>query len=497
MPEDPFQEAPRPDEGSRDPNPDFRGGETRAQGKRLLGRHRFSVPLALTKTIACAALALAAAVIPGIAGWGWYDDLDPLAVRMLGILVLAAALWMTEALPAFSVGLLVIALEMALLGHAEGQEEKAWLDYLAPWSSPLIWLFLGGFVLAQAAVATGLDRSLARRVVGAFGKRPRWLLLGVMAATFFLSMVLSNTATAAMMLAILSPVVTGLPSGTPFARALPLGVAMAASIGGMGTLIGTPPNAIAAGALPDGDGVSFLRWMGIGIPPALALGGIAWISLVRRFPASDDLLAGLDLKGSGGPGTPERTRQRFLVGATGAAVIALWMTEAWHGITPPEVAFFATALLSVTGVMTFNEIRRLPWDVLLLLTGGLALGYGVESTGLSEWLSSLIPTTWPTWAVTVAFCYVAVLMSNFVSNTATASILLPIAVGLSDGGDSLALLAPVALSCSAALLLPVSTPPNAVAFSSGQLATRDFLPGGLLMAAVAPVVCILWTWLVV
>lgn len=489
------EDRPQP-AGAGEPGAVLPGADTRAQGARLLGRHRFSVPAALAKSLVCAAVAVAVAVVPTALGWGWFDGLDRTAVRMLAILVLAAGLWMTEALPAFSVGLLVIALEMALLGHAGGPEDTAWRAFLDPWSSPLIWLFLGGFVLAQAAVATGLDRSLARRVVSAFGTKPRWLLLGVMAATFGLSMLLSNTATAAMMLAILAPVVRGLPDDAPFGRALPLGVAMAASVGGMGTLIGTPPNAIAAGVLPAGEVLTFLGWIRIGLPPAVVLAVASWLFLLRRYPCPDDLLDGLDLAEPARVRSRIEVRQRVIVAVVGVLVIAMWTSEAWHGITPPEVAFFATAVLAVTGVITQREIRQLPWDVLLLLTGGLALGHGVESTGLSTWFASLIPEAWPTAAVAMVLCYLAVLMSNFMSNTATASILLPIAVGLAGPGEALALLAPVALACSGAMLLPVSTPPNAVAFSSGRLATRDFLPGGGFMLVLAPLVSFLWCWFV-
>lgn len=477
--------------------------DTRAQGRRILGRFRFSVPVALAKSLIVAALAIAAAVVPRRFGWEPFASLSPEAARMLAIAIVAAGLWLTEAIPAFAVGILVIALQMVVL-PTDSAVPDAWKVYLAPWSSPLIWLFLGGFVLAAAARKCALDAVLAHRVIRVFGRSPRRLLAGVMAVTFVLSMFMSNTATAAMMLAVLGPLTAGRGGSDPFARALMLGVAMAASLGGMGTIIGTPPNAIAVAAVAGSEAISFAGWMAIGLPPAVVLTSIAWAHLVRRFPApagdasvpllSDEELVALHSGDSGA--SPRRSRGVTL--AVFAASIALWMSEALHGLHPAQVSFFAIAVLAVGGVLTSADLRSLPWDVLLLLTGGLALGEGCRLTGLDQWIAGLIPSGWPPAGLTLALCLTAVTLSNFMSNTATASILMPVAVGLvsSAGGPLVAMAAPLALSCSCAMLLPVSTPPNAVAFSSGKLTSRDFLPGGLLLGLLGPLVVYGWCALV-
>ncbi|MEM6916678.1 MAG: SLC13 family permease, partial [Verrucomicrobiota bacterium] len=230
--------------------------DTRAEYKRILGHLEFHSGYALLKFLGCLLLAGLVAFVPH------YVDLEPAAQWTLAIVLFCGLLWMTEAIPAFAVALLAIGLQIVILGKPGGVmnpegDPKAWEKFVEPWASPSMWLFFGGFILAKAAARTGLDRSLAGNLLRLAGSRPERVLLVAMATTFVFSMFLSNTATAAMMIAILGPMLGSLkiPEAS---RAMILGVAFSANLGGMGTIIGTPPNAIAAGLLGDVYPIDFL-----------------------------------------------------------------------------------------------------------------------------------------------------------------------------------------------------------------------------------------------
>ena len=257
--------------------------DTRRAARRFLAAVEFDDTGALLRVLASLALAAAVAFLPEWSG------LDAAARRCLFILLFAAGLWASEAIPAFAVSLLVIGLSILLLGRPDGvfataDEPDRWQIFIAPMASPLIWLFLAGFILAEAAARTGLDRTLAGLVFRAAGARAAAVLLAAMAVTFVFSMFMSNTATAAMMIAVVAPLLRTLPAGHAFRPALPLGIAAAANLGGMGTLVGTPPNAIAAGFLrQSGNELSFLEWMLLGLPPALLLAAMVAAFLLYRY----------------------------------------------------------------------------------------------------------------------------------------------------------------------------------------------------------------------
>ncbi len=417
----------------------------------------------------------------------------------LFVLVLASFLWITSALPPFAVSLLVIALQIALLGDPAGEfshgDPRRWEMFVAPWASPVMWLFLSGLVLATAAQRTGLDRRLAARVLGAVGGGPRRLLLGMMGITFVLSMFMSNTATTAMMLALVTPMASsgGLPPS--MARALLVGVAAAANIGGMGTLIGTPPNAIAAAALATTQPVDYARWMVFGLPPALLLVTLAWSYLsVRYVKAGTHLALPADFADDE-PG-PERARSQTVVALVFGVTVVAWMSEQLHGVPTAVVAVMPIAALAVSGVVTERELRLLPWDVLVLVAGGLSLGVGVAETGLAAWLVSGVEAgSLPPAGLALAMAVPTSLLSNFISNTAAATIVMPMALAL--GGATPALIAiPLALTTSTSMCLPVSTPPNALVFASGHVTTRDLMGVGLLVGLVGPPIAVAWTMLV-
>lgn len=482
----------------------FSYADTRAEYRRILGFFEFNSARALLKFFFCAAVALVAAT--SMKG----STLGEAGSVSLGIVVLCGLLWMTEAIPAFAVALLAIGLQIALLGKPGGvlvpeNETRGWEMFVEPWASPSMWLFFGGFVLARAAARTGLDRQLAGDLIRFAGASPGRVLLVAMVTTFFFSMFLSNTATAAMMLAILAPMLSGSGASPSSARAFTIGVAFAANIGGMGTIIGTPPNAIASGLLRDTHPVDFLTWMAYGLPPAILLLGGLWFALARKVRDADfsggvpGILPNPDLPQNEellGDETVPRW-QRFEVLAVAGVTIILWLTGGWHGIPTAVVSFFPIVFLSITGVIRASDIRSLDWDILILLAGGLSLGVGVAESGLAEWIASkLSALTMPDWAMGMLFCLLTLMLSNFMSNTAAANILIPIGIAagsaLGGGAEAAAFAIPMSLSASAAMCLPISTPPNAIAYASGRIRARDFLLPGAIIGLIACVVSPLW-----
>jgi solute carrier family 13 (sodium-dependent dicarboxylate transporter), member 2/3/5 len=472
--------------------------DTRREMARLLRGLEFNSGRAVLKFAACALAAGLAAWLPEHAGLGeagrW----------ALAIVLLGAGLWITEAIPAFAVALLVIGLQIIVLGREGGVlaaagDSKAWEAYVRPWASPPMWLFFGGLVLARAAERTGLDREVASRVIAWSDGRPSRLLPAVMALAFGFSMFMSNTATAAMMLAMLRPALAALPEGSRTARALLLGLACAANLGGMATIIGTPPNAIAAALLEDSAKVDFLRWSLLAAPPALLLFGVLWA--VLAWPLRAERGARLALSpASEAASEAGRVRrwQRHATLVVFLLTVVLWMSGAWHGASTGVVSFVPIVALSMMGVIRRQDIRAIDWDVLILLAGGLSLGVGIEQSGLAEWLAGRVGgAELPAWQAALALAGLAALVSNLMSNTAAANILLPVtlviarAMGGGPGAEA-AFLVPVALACSTAMALPISTPPNAIVYASGRLRGTDYLLPGLLMLVIGPPLTVAW-----
>lgn len=457
----------------------------------ILGRLQVHSFRAVWITLAVFCFAALVAVLPG------YEGMSSAGRATLFILLCGAGLWMTEAIPAFAVAILIMAMEIAILGRpggvfATGKDD--WIQFVRPWASPVIWLFFGGFVLAEAAGKTQLDRWFSRHVLRFFGDRPAGLLLGVMSVTFCFSMFVSNTATTAMMLTVIGPMLAQLPSGDPFRKALLLSVPFAANIGGMGTVIGSPPNAIAAGALRESHPIDFLEWMSLGLPPAIVLFFIVWGFLVFRYRPGCDRLKTTEMEMDEARSQGSPLWERLVVMGTFLVTVVAWLAEPLHQIPTPVISFFPITVFAVFQILGAQEIRRLPWDVLLLLTGGLSLGVAVAETGLATWLGSRLSSgEGAAWGLVLALAYLCSAFSNFMSNTAAANILIPLGLALGVGME-VAFVVPIALAASAAMCLPVSTPPNAIAYSQGNLASRDFLTGGVLVGIISPALGMIWCW---
>ncbi len=471
--------------------------DTRRQLGRLLGKLEVSSPRDLVVFMLCLTV-----------GWLSYwlatthGSLPELAARALFILVTAALLWVTEAAPAFAVGILVIALEVLLLARPGSRDVAGheWEAHVAVLGHPLIWLFFGGFVLAAGTARTGLDRWLAVQALARFGKKPAALLAGVMCVTFGFSMFMSNTATTALMIALLAPVSRSVDARDPFRKSLLLGTAIAANLGGMGSLIGTPPNAIAAGTLAElpGQGIGFVEWLAFGLPPASLLSICAWLFLLHRYPPTitsldvQQLLGGVATSPRDGDECVAPRWHRWVVTTTGVTTALFWMTSTWHHLPTAVVSLLPIVVFTTMSVLGPTDIRGLPWDVLFLLAGGLALGDAITSTGLAQWFVNAMPVSGlgPI-GLALGLGYVCTLMSNFMSNTAAANVLIPVAMSLATGFEARVAL-PLALAASAAMCLPIATPPNALVFSTNEVESEDFLRPGLLVGALTPAVGAAW-----
>ena len=456
----------------------------------LWGKLELSSAWALLKIIICLVIALLVAFIP------LYPGLEEAARWTFFILLFAAGLWISEAIPAFAVALLIIALEIAILGNPRlgifAKGPKDWEMFIHTWSSPLIWLFFGGFILAAAASKTGLDRWFATHILTLFGKRSSMVLLGMMVITFCFSMFVSNTATTVMMMAVVAPVVKKLDDDNPFGKAILLAIPFSANVGGMGTIIGSPPNAIAVGALGESS-IDFLTWMKAGLPPAIILAGVLWIFLIKVYPSKEkeiDINLLLETQTSS---TLLPVWKKLLVMIVFFTTLGLWLTSSLHHIPTPVISFIPISIFVVARVIEVEDIRSLSWDILLLLAGGLSLGVAVSQTGLAEWMASLLPSggALGKLGIAFAFSYLATTLSNFMSNTAASNILVPIGLAAATGFGTPVVVS-IALGASAAMCLPISTPPNAVAYGTGNLSTRDFLAGGILMGILAPILVVLW-----
>jgi len=426
------------------------------------------------------------------------------AWRVVAVGLLMAFWWVTEVLPVAATALLPVVLFplMGVMGLGET---------VTPYADPIIFLFLGGLLLGLALQKCGLHQRIALRIVAWVGLRPANLVLGFMAATAFISMWVSNTATAAMMLPVTVSIVTllvGTPDGlhtarrqdADFALALLLGVAFAASIGGMGTLIGTPPNALLAGFMHRAYGIEigFAQWMIVGIPLAVVFLLGAWFiltHLVFHVPkaAQPAIEARMAVEMAG---LPPMSQAEKRVGALFLLTAAAWifrpmLTDYVPGLSDTVIAVAAGFLLFILPsgrgdfLMNWATAARVPWDVLLLFGGGLSLATAISGSGLSDWIGDELfrLDAMPRIVLVGALIIVTILLSELASNTATAAAFLPVvaAIAAELGLDAMSLTVPVALAASCGVMLPVATPPNALFYGSGYLTVAQMARAGALV----------------
>ena len=410
---------------------------------------------------------------------------------VLFLLFFSIGLWVTEAIPPFAVGLFIMAYLFFTLGNAH--INSAPVDsgrYVQTFSSSIIWLLMGGFFLAEAMTKTGIDLHLFRFAMKLSGKIPGNILLGIMLMTMTASMILSNTATTAMVIASVMPLIRKLGQNT-FSKALLAGIPIAASVGGMGTIIGSPTNAIAIGALENnGISLSFLNWMYFGIPLALILTLAGWLLLKKIYIKNNEPVE-FELTSVEDPDEKHLKNQRRIVVVILVITSVLWMTSSIHHLTVSSVAAVPIVFLTMTGILKSEDIRKISWDTLLLIAGALSLGLALQDTKLLEHFAHHILGSPSSILISfLVFAYVTMLFSNIMSHTATATMLIPLGVYLMPAhAEQIAVI--IGLTASTALLLPVSTPPNAIAYGTGLIKQKEFLPGGLLVGLLGPLL-IVW-----
>lgn len=415
---------------------------------------------------------------------------------VLFLLFFSIGLWVSEAIPPFAVGLFIIAYLFFTLGNAHINEEPVDArKYVQTFSSAIIWLLLGGFFLAEGMTKTGIDVHLFKFALKLSGKVPGNILLGIMLMTMTASMILSNSATTAMVIASVMPLIRKLGNNT-FSKALLVGVPVAASIGGMGTVIGSPTNAIAVGALENnGITINFLTWMFFGIPLALILTLAGWWLLKRKYISSNEpiefeISSGVEAVGK------QLVNQRRIVVFVLVITAALWMTSSLHHLTVSSVAAVPIVFLTMTGILKSADIRKIPWDTLLLIAGALSLGLALQDTKLLEHFAHhILGSPSNTNISFLVFAYVTMLFGNIMSHTATATMLIPLGIYMMpDHAEQIAVI--IGLAASTSLLLPVSTPPNAIAYSTGLIKQKEFLPGGLLIGLLGPLLIVLFVLMI-
>jgi len=433
------------------------------------------------------------------------ESLPPEATFVAAVGALMAIWWATEAIPVAVTAFMPMVL-LPILGVGSVSENAA------PYSHPIIYLFFGGFVMALAIERCGLHRRIALSVFAVVGTNARSLVGGFMVAAALLSMWISNTSTTLMLLPIAISVVKVIGDSMPglddrdrshFNFALLLGLAYGATLGGVATLVGTPPNAFMAGFMIDTYDmeIDFARWMLVGVPVTLVMLPLAWFLLTRviyrvDFVASAEVTEHIsNARTKLGPMTGDEKRTGWLF----LFLVAGWLlrkpianlpflgdiTDTTIAMAAAVAAFLIPSERRNEALMRWSDLSKLPWGVLILFGGGLALAAAISSSGLALWIGQQLA---PLGVLNLALLVVAatamvIFLTELTSNLATTATFLPViaAIAVETGQDPLIFVIPVTLAASCAFMLPVATPPNAIVFSSGQVSIPEMMRAGILL----------------
>lgn len=442
--------------------------------------------------------------------WFGIEGLTVIQQRTIAIFAYAALMWMFEIIPAWATSVTTIVFllfavsnkgfvtPMTDINPETGEKLVYFLEgtpanfkeLMAAFADPIIMLFLGGFVLAIAASKVGLDIFLAKIMLKPFGTNPKWVLLGFLTIISVMSMFMSNTATAAMMLAFLAPVLRTLPVDGGGRVSLAMAIPIAANIGGLGTPIGTPPNAIAIGQLASMDvNIGFGAWMIRFVPVVVIMIIFAWLFLMWMFPfKAKNVKIVIEHDES-----HKIDWQFWVVTFTFLLTILLWMTGELTHLNSNMIALIPFGVFALLGIFKRDDFAKIDWHVLWMVAGGFALGTALNKTGLASVMVEAIPfSSWSALAVLISAGLLGWILSNFIANSSAANLLVPIlaVVGtamteqLGAFGGVTTLLVCVAASTSFAMLFPISTPPNAIACSTGLIQTKDMMKVGLVVGLV-------------
>ncbi|MDA0350785.1 MAG: SLC13 family permease [Chloroflexi bacterium] len=410
------------------------------------------------------------------------------AAVVLGLLALVVVLWVSEVLPLF-----VTALAVPLVLAVTGVQDAT--TALAPFFHPIIALFFGGFLMAEAMRRVGLDRLAAINLVARFGRTPATLFAAMIAVAAFLSMWMSNTAAAAVLVPIAIAVTEpfGGTAGVNYRRALVLGIAYAATIGGVGSAIGTPANPLAIEFLEEfaDRQISFVEWFAFGLPMVAlflpVMGGYLWwrfgVRIERAQFVAARRVAAAQLAATGRP-----TRDQLAVLAVFSGVIGLWLTQTWHDLDTGIIALGGAVMLAVLGYVKQEDLGRISWASLLTFGGGLALGVALVDSGSADWIAGSLTVLEgvPPLLALGAVALLALALTTVASNTASAAMMIPIAVPLAGvlELDPTLLVVTVAVASSIDFALVIGTPPTMIAYSTNLFTAPQIFRAGIVLDAV-------------
>lgn len=412
--------------------------------------------------------------------------------RVLAIFIMAAFMWVLEPIPNYTASLVVIISLLILVStsafkpfHVE--DGGVYIDYhdiFSAFAAPIIMLFIGGFGLAIAIHKYSIDFTLAKVLMKPFGTKSIYILFGLMLITALFSMFMSNTATTAMMISILLPILKSIPDKDKIKSAFALGIPFAANIGGIGTPIGTPPNAIALSFLPQEYKIAFSSWMAFAVPFMLILLFITWILLCLFYRTETKHI---DIQ------IPEQEgiskSKKLIIYITFAITILLWMTDKLHGMKSYVVALIPMVVFFANGILDKNDLKSFNLDVLWLVAGGIAVGTSMEKTGLAANIVATFNLTEASFLIILSSSmFISYLLSNFMSHTAASNLIFPIIIAISIQNDTIVtggyvhlIVLCTVFASSLSMILPISTPPNALGYSTGEIATKDMAILGVIV----------------
>jgi sodium-dependent dicarboxylate transporter 2/3/5 len=413
-------------------------------------------------------------------------EIEPLQKVVLAVLFLAMILWFSELVPLHITAFIAAFLLIVVSGFFGGKDVFTPKEVFSPFFDPVIMLLLGGFVLALGLQKHGLDKLITFVLLKKVGHKPRNFLFGLMCLTAFLSFWMSNTASTAILLPIAMVILVSnklKPLDSRFGKAMVLGIAFAATIGGIGTVIGSPPNAMALSYLnEEGLGFGFTDWLKYGFPLVVLLLPVAWFVLIKMFrPEINSIKSDFSFDGL--------NKQQKLVSLIFGITVLMWLTTKIHGIHTSVIALIPIILLYAFGLLKTKDINKVSWSSLILFGGGLTLGHAIQTVGLDKVFAEILFQHLLGHSLLLIIAILAVFAIIFTvvaSNTAAAAISIPLVIPLAKGLGipvEIAVMV-IAIGVSLDFIVPIGTPPSAIAYSSGYIKTSDMAKPGIIIALV-------------